>query len=160
VNREELQSVLADHALWLASATNGARADLSGADLSDADLSRATGLLSASTWMAQLETCSDGWIVYKRLGAGLTQYQPPATWVFEPGAVLTETANPDRCTECGSGVNFGTREWCNAQYVEATLWRCLIRWSDGPDVVVPYNTDGKARCERLTLLEIVKEKES
>ena len=40
-----------------------------------------------------------------------------------------------------------------ARYAHAALWRCRIRYEDGPGVVVPYNTDGKARCERLELLE-------
>jgi len=29
----------------------------------------------------------------------------------------------------------------------------LLAWRDLPDVVVPYGTDGKARCSRLMLLE-------
>ena len=65
-----------------------------------------------------------------------------------------ETVNPDRCTDCGSGVNFGSREWCERNYTEADLWRCRIEWEDLADVVVPYGTDGKARCARLRLLEL------
>ena len=167
-----LVKILEKHNRWIAglmggeraslSSANLSRANLSGANLSSAnlsgaDLSGATGLLSAIDWLALCEQTADGWIVYKRIGAGNSQYEPPATWVIEPGAVLTETVNPDRCTLCGSGVNFGTRAWCDDTYTLAALWRCLIRWQDGPGVVVPYNTDGKARCERLQLLEIVEE---
>jgi hypothetical protein len=67
--------------------------------------------------------------------------------------VLTEIVNPDRCTDCGCGVNFGTRDWVAKNYPDADLWRCRIDWIDLAGVVVPFNTDGKARCGRLTLLE-------
>jgi hypothetical protein len=137
------------------SGANLRSAILSRADLRDANLSGATGLLSAIEWLAQCKTCDRGWLVYKRIGK--TEYLCPSHWVIEPDRILTEVCNPDRCTECGSGVNFGTRGWCDNHYQSATLWRCLIRWQDGPGVVVPYNTDGKARCERLQLLEIVEE---
>jgi len=110
-------------------------------------------LLSASDWMGALERSPGGWIVYKRIGE--TRYSAPESWRIEPGAILAEVANPDRTCECACGVNFGTRAWCAANYTEAVLWRCLIRWEWGPGVVVPYNTDGKARCERLQLLEVV-----
>jgi hypothetical protein len=93
-------------------------------------------------------------IVYKRIGE--TEYPISSTWTIEPGAVLSEVPNPDRCAECGCGVNFGTREWCARNYTEADLWRCRIAWIDLAGVVVPYNTDGKARCAKLTLVEVVK----
>lgn len=35
------------------------------------------------------------------------------------------------------------------------IYRCRIRWIDLAGVVVPYNTDGKARCARLEILEQV-----
>ena len=176
---EQLRAVIDAHELWLKN--NGGQradlsdadlrgavlryADLSGADLSGADLryadlryadlSGATGLLSPAEWMAQFERDDLGWIVYKR--AGNTDYAPPSHWTIAPGVVLTEVANPDRGTACGCGVNFGTREWCDAHYPNAALWRCRIRYEDGPGIVVPYNTDSKARCERLELLEEVTE---
>jgi hypothetical protein len=34
-------------------------------------------------------------------------------------------------------------------------WKVLIRWEWLAGVIVPYNTDGKIRCERCELLEIV-----
>jgi len=36
------------------------------------------------------------------------------------------------------------------------LWECLILFEDAPDIVVPYNTDGKARCGRLQLIKKIK----
>ena len=35
------------------------------------------------------------------------------------------------------------------------IWKLLIRWEWLPGVVVPYNTDGKIRCERAELVEVV-----
>ncbi len=112
-------------------------------------------MLSQSDWMAaNFETTPEGWIVYKRVGR--TPYHAPDRWVIAPGSELTEVCNPTRTNECACGVNFGTLEWCKKNYTDAILWRCLIRYADGPGIVVPYNTDGKARCEKLVLLEVIK----
>ena len=95
-----------------------------------------------------------GYIVYKRFGQ--TQFNSPATWKIVAGSFVTEIVNPLPTIECASGVNFGTPKWCKNNYTDAKLWKCRIRWADLPGVVVPYNTDGKARCSRLELLEVVK----
>jgi len=127
--------------------------DLTGADLSYADLSATAGLFSASSWLETFDSDEQGLIVYK--GIRDTHHVLPPYWTIEPGAALTETCNPCRTSDCACGVNFGTREWCEKNYPEATLWRCRIAWRDLAGVVVPYHTDGNARCERLTLLQIV-----
>jgi uncharacterized protein YjbI with pentapeptide repeats len=139
---------------------NLSRADLSGADLSGADLSwanlsganlsGANGLINSADLLSKFENDDLGVIVYKRVGG--TDYNIPLYWTIEAGEFLMEIANPDRCTECGCGISFGTREFCD-EYRGDQLWRCRIRWIDLVGVVVPYNTDGKARCERLELLE-------
>ena len=130
-------------------------ANLIDANLIDANLSGARGLSTSAEWLATFDADADGVRVYKRIGATRTQYALPARWVIEPGAVLTEVVNPCRTTECGCGVNFATREWCDAHYTDSALWLCRIAWIDLADVVVPYGTDGKARCARLTLLRVV-----
>ena len=136
------------------SEVNLSGADLSEADLRWADLSETVGLLDAAAWLrANFETDAEGVVVYKRIGG--TEYPTPASWLIEPGAYLTEVVNPSRTVECASGVNFGTRAWCAEHYIDAALWRCRIEWLDLAGVVVPYHTDGKARCARLRLLEIV-----
>jgi|LSQX01.1.fsa_nt_gb uncharacterized protein YjbI with pentapeptide repeats len=130
-------------------------ANLSYADLSGANLSGATGLLNASDWLAaNLERTAEGYIAYKRFGTN-TQYAQP--WQPEPGAEITEVCNPLPTCDCACGVNWGTRQWCNNNYQGAELWRCLLRWEDLADTVVPYNTDGKARSARLTCIERVEE---
>ena len=130
-------------------------ADLRDANLSYANLSGVKGLLDPVEWLkANFESDALGVIVYKRIG-GKTEFDAPSHWAVEPGAYLTEVVNPTRTLECACGVNFGTRDWCRWHYEMATLWRCRIEWWDLAGVVVPYNTDGKARCERLRLIEPV-----
>jgi len=133
---------------------NGANlrhADLRNADLRCANLSGAVGLLSAVLWLADNFTHNEkGVIVYKRIGA--TEYSTPQNWVIAENSIITETCNPCRTNECACGINFGTRKWIDTHYQDADIWECLITWYDLAGVVVPYNTDGKARCERLTLL--------
>ncbi len=129
-------------------------AELRNADLSNANLSGVRNLLSASNWIRNnFKTTKNGVIVYKRIGAIKTEYSKPDHWNVETNCYLTETCNPDRTTPCACGVNFGTKDWCSNHYQYCDLWECLIEWIDLAGVVVPYNTDGKARCERLLLLE-------
>lgn len=138
-------------------------ADLRGAFLSDTilhsvDLSGAKGLLSAADFLKRcFERTDEGYIAYKVFGA---QYEPPKEWDIVPGAILTETVNPDRCTECGSGINVAPLEWVKKNYSEAKpIWKALIRWEWLPGVIVPYATDGQIRCEKVQLLEIVEGKD-
>jgi len=138
-------------------------ADLSGADLSDADLRRADlrgadlsgakGILDAAEWIQEsFESTTEGVVVYKAFGD--TFYYAPERWEISEGTNITEVCNPNRTDECGCGVNFGTLEWIQKNINSPTsVWKCLIEWIDLVSVVVPYNTDGKARCERLKLIE-------
>ena len=73
--------------------------------------------------------------------------------MIEPGAVIDENCSPVRTVNCACGVNFGTRDWCESNYTDAAMWQCLIRWKWLAGVVVPYGTDGNARCERLELVK-------
>ena len=133
------------------SGANLSGADLFGANLSRANLSRATGLLSPQYWLGGFQTDQDGVLVFKKIGS--TDYDAPEHWKIEPGAFLSEECSPYRTIDCACGVNFGTRAWCEDHYPDADLWLCRIRWIDLAGVVVPYNTDGKARCNRLELVE-------
>ena len=135
-------------------------ANLRGADLRGANLSGAMGLLDPAEWMAKFPATAEGYVVYKAVGG--TPYDSPPHWAIEPGAYLTETVNPSRTNDCGCGVNFGTAKFVWDDYPPAqgrNVWECLIEWRDLPGVVVPYNTDGKARCARLKLVRIVSDGE-
>ena len=128
-------------------------ADLSGANLSGANLSRAKGLLDTVNYMeAHFERGERGYIVYKTFGGN---YEPPTEWEIKPESIITETVNFDRCTECGSGINVAPLEWVKREYPNKQIWKCLIEWPWLVGVCVPYSTDGKIRCSRVRLLEVV-----
>ena len=176
--REQLQTIIDKHHKWLKDEPVGERANLSGADLSGADLrgadlryanlsgadlrgadlryanlSGVKNLLSAIDYLdANFERTADGYVAYKTFGG---QYPAPESWEIKSGAIISETVNPDRCTDCGSGINVAPLEWVRSNY-KGDVWKCLIRWEWLPGVIVPYMTDGKIRCERVELIEVVK----
>jgi hypothetical protein len=124
------------------------------ARLEGADLSGASGLLSEIEWMkASFEVSQEGWIVYKAIGE--THYAAPPSWKIERNAFLEEQVDSCRTVSCGCGVNFATRGWVEKRYKggRTKIWKCLIHWEDALSIVVPYDTDGKARCARLQLVE-------
>ena len=129
-------------------------ANLYGANLSGANLSGACGLLLASDWLNKnFKWDKSGLVVYKRIGT--TPFAMPPYWKARKGESLEEVCNPNRTDACGCGVNFATLDWCMNHYTRGDLWKCRIRLRDLADVVVPYNTDGKARCSRLELIKKV-----
>jgi len=97
-----------------------------------------------------------GVIVYKAIGKN-TPFSLAAHWVIEPGSFLEEVVSPLRTVDCACGVNFATLRWIRSQYPVGScdIWKCRIRMEDWFGVIVSYHTDGKARCARLELLEIV-----
>ncbi len=127
-------------------------ANLRGANLSGADLSGADGLPSASLWLRQFESDRHGIIVYRAKNG---YYDHPKQWDYKAGSVLIEQVNPDRSTECGSGVSFGTLEYVKKEHPNAEIWKARIPWRWLADVVVPFNTNGKARCQLLELIDVV-----
>ena len=128
------------------------RADLSGADLRRADLSGSQGLLDAINYMeAHFERTDEGYIVYKSFGEN---YSAPESWKIEPGSIIEETVNCDRTTECGCGINAAPLEWVRRNGRNHP-YKLLIRWEWLPGVVVPYNTDGKIRCSKAQIIDVV-----
>ena len=131
-------------------------ADLSYADLRDANLSSAEGLLDAVNFLeANFERTDKGYIVYKTFGQ---HYNPNPSWEIKSQSVIEEVANPDRGTDCASGINVAPLQWVKDNSgSHSEIWKCLIEWPWLAGVVVPFSTDGKIRCSRLRLLEIVNE---
>nr|DAJ81008.1 MAG TPA: pentapeptide repeat protein [Caudoviricetes sp.] len=130
------------------------RANLRGADLSCADLSGADVLLSSVKFMeANFERTDDGYIVFKCFGG---VYAAPENWKLEPGSVISENVNPNRTNDCGCGINVAPLGWVKKNF-DKQIWKLLIKWEWLPGVVVPYNTDGKIRCERAMILGKVDE---
>ena len=136
------------------SGANLSGADLSGANLCEANLSGATGLLPVVNFLeAHFERTGAGYIAYKTFNA---IYTSPAAWEIKGGAVISENVNYDRCTECGCGINVAPLEWVKRKTVNGPIWKVLIRWEWLCGVCVPYMSDGKIRCERVELLEVVR----
>ena len=127
-------------------------ANLRGADLSDADLRGSQGLLDAINYMeARFERTNDGYIAYKSFNS---TYCAPDRWNIAPGEIIDETVNADRTCECGCGINVAPLDWVRRDN-RGTPYKLLIRWEWLPGVVVPYNTDGKIRCSRAQIIEVV-----
>ncbi len=175
MHHDELKTILAKHLDWLSGMEGGEAANLQyaklqdanlqdaklqyaklqDANLQDAKLSGATGLLFAPEWLADnFATDQLGVIVYKAIGN--THYSMPSYWDIQPGQFITEVVAPSPTQDCGCGVNFATPAWLIKAYgYKSNIWKCRIHWIDLSAVVVPYNTDGKARCGRLQLLETI-----
>ena len=127
-------------------------ADLRYANLSNANLSEADGLLSTIDYLTKhFERTNEGFIAYKTFRG---HYNPPKKWVIQPGSIITENVNFDRCNDCGCGINVAPLEWVKAHY-RGDIWKVLIRFEWLVGVCVPYHTDGKIRCERVELIEKV-----
>ncbi|MFA5431941.1 MAG: pentapeptide repeat-containing protein [Candidatus Paceibacterota bacterium] len=133
-------------------------ADLRGADLREAelrwaDLSGCKGLLSPIDYLKEnFEKTKKGYICYKTFNAN---YLVPDYWKIKENSIITEVVNPSRTTDCACGVNVGTLKWVKDNNDGDKIWKCLIEWEWLVGVVVPYNTDGKIRCEKVRLLEVI-----
>ena len=128
-------------------------ADLCGADLSKANLSGAKGILSTVNFLeSYFERTEAGYIAYKTFNS---VYWSPDAWKIEPGSIIKENVNFNRCDVCGCGINVAPLEWVKQKYW-GDIWKVLIRWEWLCGVCVPYHSDGKIRCERVELIEVVK----
>ena len=156
-------------------------ADLSGADLSGADLSGANlynvNLYNVNLSGADLsgakelqnplsfldknfKTAKDVngeyYVVYKAFGN--TFFTQPKKWILKSGSIITENVNRGITKECGCGVNFATLKWINNNIRwSVEIWECKLYFKDLINTIIPYNTDGKGRCEKLTLVKKIKE---
>ena len=71
---------------------------------------------------------------------------------IEENSILTEVVNPNRQDSCGCGINVCTKEWMEKNPLDynGTWWKVLIQ--DYFGVIVPFNTNGKIRCDTVKLL--------
>lgn len=128
-----------------------------GAKINLTNFSQTKGLVSPIKFLEDnFEKTKDGYIAYKTFG---TFYLESPEWVIREGAVISEVVNFNPTSECGSGVNVATKKWIldrminDEKFVGATVWKVLIRWEWLVGVCVPYDSDGKIRCERVELIE-------
>jgi uncharacterized protein YjbI with pentapeptide repeats len=127
--------------------------DLRYARLDGADLSGAKGLVTPADYIERnFETGNNGVLCYKVFECF---YDAPDYWKIEEDSVIEENASPIRTRDCACGINVTTRKWMERNNYTNKAWRCRIAWPDLAGVVVPYNTGGKIRAERVRLLEKV-----
>ena len=109
---------------------------------------------SPSAYLAQnFERSEHGYVVYKAFN---DNYPPNPNWIIEAGSVLEEICMVFPTQDCAAGINVAPLKWVKEHTTSRPIWKCLIRWEWLPDVCVPWHTDGKIRCGKLELLEIVK----
>lgn len=128
------------------------QANLEEVQFANANLSGVSGIPDSIEIMDQLfEKTEKGYIVYKSFGL---YYAPREEWVIEENSVITEVVNPDRGTNCGSGIHVATKEWVETRVPpQDEIWKCLIEYPWLLNVVIPYETTGKIRTGKLRLLE-------
>ena len=137
-------------------------ADLTGAILKNARLKNANltnvkGLISTEDYMNnnfEFDEEKNGYIVYKTFGS---LYKSPKYWIIKENSIIEENCDIDRKVNCSYGINCGTLDWVRDfnEGDNLPIWKMLIKkeWLNG--VVVPYGTDGKFRCSKALLLNIV-----
>lgn len=112
-------------------------------------------VFSPSQWIK--ENCrfteSGSILVYKKIGD--TDYPMPSYWVIEPGSFITEATNPSVMEPCACGVNVGTLQWIVENYGYAGIWECEIIPEDFFGVVIPIQTNGKFRANRVKLVRLL-----
>lgn len=134
----------------------------------ESSFSGSKGLISSIDYLEKtFKKTEQGYITYKKFGQF---YDTPNYWDIREGSVLNEVINSNRFEDCGAGINVSTLNWLDEHLLFAAtlygfsakdktdIWEVLIpfEWLSG--VCVPYNTDGKIRCERVKLIkELTKE---
>lgn len=125
--------------------------------------SQCTGYPSPSEFLAQnfeRNEADTGYIVYKTFGH---VYSPPEEWEIAPGSIITENCDLNRMETCSYGINVATLEWIGnnvaikaiREHVTLPVWRCEILDEWLADVCVPVASDGKIRCGKLRLINII-----
>lgn len=129
--------------------------DLVGVDLADSNLYLAYGLMSPTTFIKEhFERTPDGYIAY---AVFKSQFSDNLKSEIKSGSVVEEEVCFDRREYRARGINVAPIDWVKANHPDQDIWRVLIRWEWLPGVCVPFNSDGIIRCERVELLEIVKD---
>lgn len=129
--------------------------------------SQCTGWASPSEFLArnfERNEANTGYIVYKTFGH---LYTPPKEWAITPGSIITENCDLNRMVTCSYGINVATLEWMRNNIDAAhqgihrdpnspnNIWRCEILDEWLADVCVPIGSDGKIRCGKLKLIEVI-----
>lgn len=145
-------------------------ARLTGANLTDVrleltilakvDLNDTKGLINPIEYLNNnFEKTTEGYIVYKIFD----EYKNK--WEIKPNSIIETEVNYNRCDKYGCGINITTKKEAkklqknikkemNKKY---EIWKLLIKWEWLPTIVIPYNTDGRIRCGKAMLIEVINE---
>lgn len=107
---------------------------------------------SPAEWMDRMfERSIRGWRVYKTFGQ---VYASPPEWNISEGSTITEdNLDMNSVRVCGAGINFATEDWQRGEReLEYALWECIVPFD--ATIIVPWETDGKARTDRLVILGV------
>ena len=138
------------------SAANLSGTNLSAANLSGTNLSGVFGLINSKEFLSQFKKTKEGCIVFKTFG---DTYTSPTTWEISPLSEISEAVNPLPTVDCACGINVATINWVLDNYPKSVVYECLIKFEDLIDCVVPYNTKGKFRAGRVTILRALTEQD-
>ena len=152
--------------------TNLEETDLTGAILKKADfinanLNNTKGLINTEEYMKnnfEFDEERNGYIVYKTFGS---IHKSPEYWIIKENSMIKEKCTIDRTYDCGRGINCANLDWVkdyntckdvkflSVRNYNLPIWKLLIKkeWLNG--VIIPYSTDGKIRCSKAQLLNIV-----
>ena len=132
------------------------------ANLLGANFSGSSGLLDPYKWLKKnFEFTRNGIIVYKVFGL---YNKKNNKWITRPGSIIEEEINFNRTNNCGCGINVATLDWIKKEPIyigkkinglDLDIWKLIIPPDGIFSICVPYNTDGKFRCGKAKLLEIV-----
>ena len=127
--------------------------NLTGANLRSANLSNAIGLQdNQQATLQKFEFTKSGCLIgYKTFNSSHTS---PETWDIKVGQVITENVNPNPTDDCGCGINIATLEWVKKHY-SGTIYKLRVSPKDLMQGCVPYNSDGKIRVSRATIIEVM-----
>ena len=152
--------------------TNLEETNLTGAILKNAhfinvNLNNTKGLITTEEYMKnnfEFDEGRNGYIVYKTFGS---MYLLPEYWIIKENSVIKEDCNIDRRKDCSYGINCANLNWVkdynickDVQFLSLRkynlpIWKMLIKEEWLNDIVIPYATDGKFRCNKALLLNIV-----
>lgn len=122
--------------------TNFTNTNLERANIECAEFDNCIGLLDPSDWIEEnFDSDDEGIIVYKEF-----------TWNMP--RLNFSMVHPSRTMLSGSGISFAPLAYLKTRG-SSPIFRCRILWRDAPSIVVPFNTEGVARCSRLQVIEKV-----
>lgn len=127
---------------------------------------QATIIGNANQLIEKFERVEGGWIAFKIFNS---LHRAPSAWKIEAGSVIYDDhLHRDTEVACSYGINVASNiDWiyryvdidCGAcdelQNTHTNIWKVLI--PDSATIIIPDDSDGKIRVDKIQLLETVGE---